>query len=91
MLIHPDVEQTLGRLRTSGRTNLVRRILSGIRVLAENPLQKRPGADIRRLRGTREPVYRLRIGSYRVLYEVERETKTVFVTTVAHRGSAYHR
>jgi mRNA interferase RelE/StbE len=33
--------------------------------------------------------YRIRIGDYRVLYEVDEATKTVNVTAIGHRGDVY--
>jgi len=36
-----------------------------------------------------EGTYSARRGSYRILYEVDDDTKTVTVTAVEHRGQAY--
>jgi mRNA-degrading endonuclease RelE of RelBE toxin-antitoxin system len=34
-------------------------------------------------------VFRLRVGDYRLLYEVDSQSLTVFVTTLFHRGRGY--
>jgi mRNA-degrading endonuclease RelE of RelBE toxin-antitoxin system len=57
-------------------------------VVAEDPFHGRPGADIRLLWGQDDPpLYRLRVGEYRVLYFIlEREVR---VTEILHRSQAY--
>lgn len=61
-----------------------RRVLSQIQGLEENP---RP-EDCRKLAGE-ENAWRIRVGDYRVLYEVVDETVTVVVFRVAHRREVY--
>ncbi len=56
--------------------------------LEENPFQPGPGRDIKRLPEGDE-TYRLRVGSYRVLYEVRRDSREIVVTRVAPRSQAY--
>jgi mRNA interferase RelE/StbE len=51
--------------------------------LAENP---RP-QDAKRLRGATD--YSLRVGVYRILYDIDDETGTVTVYRVKHRRDAY--
>ena len=51
--------------------------------LAENP---RP-PDAKKLRGTTD--YSLRVGIYRILYDIEDATRTVTVYRVKHRRDAY--
>lgn len=41
------------------------------------------------LRGRLEGIRALRIGAYRVLYELQDRAKTVRVLSIRHRGSAY--
>lgn len=59
-----------------------------MRVLGEDPFRPRPGADIRLLWAHDDPpLYRLRVGDYRVLYFVlEREVRE---TEILHRSQAY--
>jgi mRNA interferase RelE/StbE len=33
--------------------------------------------------------YRIRVGDYRILYEVDQRSKTIRIYTVEHRGRAY--
>lgn len=62
------------------------RIISAIEPLANNPLPP----QCRKLRGS-ERNYRIRIGDYRVIYQVNPEDKTVIIYHVRHRREAYRR
>ena len=65
-----------------------RRIRSKLALLADDPFRGRPGADIRLLWGQDDPpLYRLRVGDYRVLYFVQEDE--IRVTEVLHRSQAH--
>jgi len=51
--------------------------------MAENPRHQ----DAKRLRGTTD--YSLRVGVYRILYDIDDEPRTVAVYRVKHRRDAY--
>jgi mRNA-degrading endonuclease RelE of RelBE toxin-antitoxin system len=54
------------------------RIVTGLRVLEDDPFRPRPKADIRLIEGTDPRKYRIRIGDYRAIYAVvDREVKVV--------------
>lgn len=53
--------------------------------LAQNPYA--PNNNVKKLRG--RDAYRLRIGDWRAIYELEEKTITLYVVTVAPRGGAY--
>ena len=55
-------------------------------VLKENPFPRGEG-DIKRIQGSK--FWRLRIGDYRVFYDVDREENTVYILSVRHRSKAY--
>lgn len=61
----------------------ISKILPKIGSLAENP---RP-MGCKKLSGDEK--YRIRVGNYRVLYEIEDEIVTVFVVKVGHRKEVY--
>jgi mRNA interferase RelE/StbE len=65
-----------------------RRLQAGAISLTEDPLRRRPGADIKRLQG-QPGVFRLRIGEYRLFYVVYTTAHVVVVTDVRHRSHAY--
>lgn len=62
-----------------------RRLASRIDRLAEDP---RAG-DVRKLRGTDDDVWRLRVGDFRVLYRIEDDRLLILVVAVGHRRSVY--
>ena len=65
-----------------------RRIRGRLVALEDDPIRPRPGADIRPLWTHDDPpLYRLRVGDYRVLYFVL--LKEVRVTEVVHRSQGY--
>ncbi len=78
--ILPSVLRDLGRLSHDER----RRIAARIDTLALDP---RPHA-CRKLR-TMPDCYRIRVGPYRVIYQVKDTTVTVTVVRVRHRREAY--
>jgi mRNA interferase RelE/StbE len=65
------------------------RIKNGLLELAVDPVTPRPKAVIKKLSGTkgRKHAYRLRVGDYRVVYDVE--GKRVYVTLIFPRGKDY--
>ena len=85
VLLHDAVVRALNNLDAITKE----RIKKGLRVLESDPYRKRPGADIKKLKGTkgRQDAYRLRIGDYRAIYDVS--DSTVKVTRLQHRGEGY--
>ena len=79
LFLLPRAQKELARLPTDA----YERIRAAIRALAEEP--RPPGC--RKLSG-REG-WRIRIGDYRVLYEIEDTPKTVTVVQVGHRRDVY--
>jgi mRNA interferase RelE/StbE len=59
-------------------------ILSAVESLAENPFPAR----CRKLRGS-ESSYRIRIGDYRVIYQLDSQRNIVIVFPTRHRKEAY--
>lgn len=60
------------------------RIISAIDSLSDDPHP--PGG--RKIQGS-EQTWRIRIGDYRVLYDVFEDTLTIWVVRIAHRKDAY--
>jgi mRNA interferase RelE/StbE len=60
------------------------RIADAISKLADNP--RPPGS--KKLVGQKD-TYRIRVGDYRVIYEIEDDRLTVWVIRVRHRKDAY--
>ncbi len=54
-------------------------------------LQKSPhvGPNIKKLKGEFSFAYRYRIGRYRIIYVIDDEEKTVYLTNIQHRRDVY--
>jgi mRNA interferase RelE/StbE len=55
--------------------DLRRKVLQDINILSTNPFLF--GSNVKKLKGFKPPLYRLRSGDYRVLYRVKGETVTI--------------
>jgi len=63
------------------------RIIRAIRKLVENP---RP-QEARKLMGAMRGAWRIRVGDYRVIYDVDDAQQLVVILAVLHRREAYRR
>ena len=63
---------------------LMRRILGKLHQLAEHPFPR----GVKKLEGGG---YRIRIGVYRVLYDVRSADRTILIRAVGHRRDVYRR
>jgi len=73
-------EQDLKKLSTE----IFHRIIPHLKALSENP--KPPGC--RKITGSKSD-WRIRVGDYRVIYEVDEQEKAVKVMRIRHRRDAY--
>ncbi len=62
----------------------VNRVIEAVEALAENPFPR----GVEKLSGS-EHAYRIRLGDYRVVYEVVSEQKLVEIQRVRHRKDVY--
>lgn len=62
------------------------RIVQYLEILSENPFH--PELDIKRMRGTSEE-YRLRVGSFRIIYTIEEKQLIIHVLKIGSRGDVY--
>lgn len=63
--------------------NLARRLLEKIRLLETNPF----GQDSQKLTGGKG--YRIRIGTYRVVYTVDKKNQIITIIKIGHRREIY--
>jgi mRNA interferase RelE/StbE len=80
----PRAERNLRRIR-EGDPRAYGRLVEAIRGLAGDP--RPPGSS--KLRGFAPPAWRLRVGEYRIVYEVHQRDVLVMVINVAPRGEVY--
>ena len=65
-------------------TQVKRRVATAVETLRQNP--RPPGA--RKLRG-HVNLYRIRVGTYRLVYEIDDQIQSIRITRVRHRKDAY--
>jgi len=80
VLLERAAEKDLGRLSAENH----RRVVDAMQALARNP--RPPGC--RKLVGSKHD-WRIRVGDYRVVYEIADEIRIVRVNRVRHRGEVY--
>ena len=64
---------------------IIQKISEKIDSLAENP---RPTGS-KKVKGTKANLWRIRVGDYRVIYEIDDEIKIVDVVKIGHRKDVY--
>jgi mRNA interferase RelE/StbE len=80
VIVKPAAERDIDRLPPS----VQQRIVAGLAKIQCDP--RGPGTV--KLSGTKA-TYRVRVGDYRIVYEIDDGSRTVFVTIVAHRREVY--
>jgi len=65
---------------------LQQRITDALDSIAKNPYY---GIHIKKLHGELAHMYRYRLGTLRLLYEIHQEMETVRIKTIESRGSVY--
>lgn len=80
ILLERAAEKDLNRLPPE----VFHRVISHIKKLADN--QRPPGS--RKITGSQNS-WRIRIGDYRVIYDIDDKRKTVSVMFIRHRKDAY--
>ena len=81
--IHSQIHKRLRRLPKKHR----RQVIDRIEELEENP---RPHDSIQ-LKGRKNPGFRVDIGEYRILYDIDYPARVVDVRLLMHRGEGYRR
>jgi mRNA interferase RelE/StbE len=89
IIIDKSFAKELRAIVRGGRPDMELRVEELLDELELDPVTARPGADVKRLKGEREPTFRARLGDYRVLYTVDERKRQVLITTIFHRGRGY--
>lgn len=80
VIIKPSVEKDFRGLPK----NILVKVFSAIKNLAEESFPNR----VTKLEGT-DRTYRIRVGDYRIIYEIEKVEKTITILYVRHRREIY--
>ena len=84
--VSPAADRDLGRLKDRIRKQDFERMRDALRGLAGDP---RPHG-VRKIKGAKK-AYRIRVGSYRVVYEVYDDDSLVLILQVARRSETTYR
>jgi mRNA interferase RelE/StbE len=77
-----EAEKTLGKLEKT----LIRRIISALEQLATSPYNN---PNTKKLKGMEGNIYRLRVGNFRIIYEIVDNELMIFVVRIGPRGDIY--
>ena len=80
ILLERNAERDLKKLSK----DMFDRVVLGIKSLAQNPKPH----GVRKIVGSKND-WRMRIGEYRVIYEIDEDVKAVKVMRIRHRREAY--
>jgi len=69
--------------------NIGREVRSGIRKFLQRIKGKDVNINLKKLVGNWKGYYRIRIGKIRVIFDVSKENREIFVEKVDHRGKVY--
>ncbi|MBI3413451.1 MAG: type II toxin-antitoxin system RelE/ParE family toxin [Candidatus Aenigmarchaeota archaeon] len=64
---------------------LAKRVIAKVELLLKEPV----GHDAKIMEGYKEKLYRVRVGDYRILYEVDYGNKKIGVVKIDHRSKVY--
>lgn len=84
--VSPAAERDLERLKRRIQRHNLERLRTTIRSLADNPRPR----GVRKIEGS-ERAYRIRVGDYRVVYEIYDKESLVLILQVARRAETTYR
>ena len=77
-----DAEKTLGKLDRP----MINRIFQAIEQLSNDPYNS---PNTKKMKGKEDQVHRLRVGNFRIIYEIINDKLIVFVVRIGPRGDIY--
>lgn len=80
VLLHPKAEKELRRLPAEYQKKIFQRI----KQLTENPFPK----GVVKIKN-RDHAYRIRVGVYRIIYEIDNNNAELMIFRIRHRKDAY--
>jgi addiction module RelE/StbE family toxin len=84
-----DFLRDVKKILKSGDKSLLSEIQRVIDELRIDPHKKCPKMDIKLISPKKEGIYRVRLGRYRLIYEIDEQNKTVSITMFFIRGKGY--
>ena len=89
ILLSKDFIKDVKKILKSGEKQILAEIQKTLDELKRNPHDKRPTVDIKLISSKKESIYRVRLGKYRLIYEINEKTNTIYITMFFIRGKGY--
>ncbi len=84
-----DFLKDLKRIIKGGNKSIKNNVQNTIQELKFDPHKKRPNLDIKLISRRENAVYRVRLGKYRMVYEIDEDEKKIYITMLFIRGRGY--
>jgi len=84
-----DFLKDLKKIMKGGNKGIKDDVKRAVDEIKTDPFTKRPKADVKLISSKEEGVYRIRIGKYRMVYEVDKKEKEILITMLFIRGKGY--
>lgn len=79
----------LKRIIKGGNKSIKSNVQNAIQKLKSNPHKKRSGLDIKLISKREDSTYRIRLGKYRMVYEIDENEKKIYITMLFIREHGY--
>ena len=79
----------LKKIIRGGDKKITKRVKDIVEELKKDPHHNRPKVDLKLISSREEAVYRIRLGKYRMVYEIDGSQKIVSLTMIFPRGRGY--
>ena len=89
LLISKKFAKGLKDIIKSGKPEMRERVKKIFVELKGEHHTKRSGVDIKLISSKEESIYRIRIGEYRIIYEIDEKMKTIMFTKIFQREKGY--
>ena len=84
-----DFLKDLKRIIKGGNKSIKSNVQNVIQELKSDPHKKRPGLDIKLISKRKDSTYRIRLGKYRMVYEIDENEKKIYITMLFIREHGY--
>ena len=84
-----DFLKDLKNIIKVGNKGIKNKVNEIVQELKSDPHRKRPKVDLKLISSKSEAVYRVRLGKYRLIYQIEEKEKKIYITMIFPRGRGY--
>ena len=84
-----DFLKDLKNIIKGGNKKIKNQVNEIIIELKSDPHRKRPKVDLKLISTKSEAVYRVRLGKYRIIYQIDEKERRIYITMIFPRGRGY--